>query len=44
MNSAERPRGDQLHADLAFVDRMIAERQQHIVRLKKTTAENSTRG
>jgi hypothetical protein len=39
MNHAE-----QLRSDLAFVDRMIAECQEHIVRLKKTTAEMSHDG
>jgi hypothetical protein len=41
---AERPSVSQLHVDLAFTDRMIAECQQNIVRLKKTTAEMSRDG
>jgi hypothetical protein len=44
MSSAEQPSASQLRSDLAFVDRMIAECQQHIVRLKKTTAEMSRDG
>jgi len=44
MNSAEQPSADQLRAELAFADRMIAECQHHIARLKKTTAEMSRDG
>ena len=44
MDSAEQPSASQLRADLAFVDRMIAECQLHIARLKKTTAEMSRDG
>jgi hypothetical protein len=44
ISNAEQPSVDQLRADLAFVDRMIAECQQHIVRLKKATAEMSRDG
>jgi Mg2+ and Co2+ transporter CorA len=33
-----------LRDDLTFIDRMIAECQQHIVRLKKTSAEMSRDG
>ena len=35
---------DQLRDDLTFIDRMIAECQQHITRLKKTSAEMSRDG
>lgn|SRR5262245_7651061 len=44
MTGAEQPNVDQLRDDLAFFDRMIAECKQHIVRLKKTTAEMSRDG
>ena len=44
MNSAEQPSASQLRADLAFADRMIAECQLHIARLKKTIAEMSRDG
>lgn len=35
---------NQLSDELAFIDRMIAECQHHITRLKKTTAEMSREG
>ena len=35
---------DELRDDLTFIDRMIAECQQHITRLKKTSAEMSRDG
>jgi len=35
---------DQLRDDLTFIDRMIGECQQHITRLKKTSAEMSRDG
>ncbi len=35
---------EDLRDDLAFIDRMIAECQQHIMRLKKTSAEMSRDG
>jgi Mg2+ and Co2+ transporter CorA len=35
---------EELRDDLAFIDRMIAECQQHIMRLKKTSAEMSRDG
>ena len=46
MTSAAQPSTDpssveQLHADLAFADRMIAESEEHIARLKKAIAEMS---
>ena len=44
MNSAEQPSASQLRADLAFADRMIAECQLHIARLKRTTAEMTRDG
>jgi hypothetical protein len=49
MTSAAQPSTDpssveQLHADLAFADRMIAESEEHIARLKKAIAEMSHEG
>lgn len=44
MSTDEQPSVNQLRADLAFFDRMIAECQEHISRLKKTTAEMSRDG
>jgi hypothetical protein len=35
---------EDLRADLTFIDRMIAECQSHIMRLKKTSAEMSRDG
>ena len=44
MTGAEPRSVDQLRSDLAFFDRMIAECNEHIARLKKATAEMSRDG
>lgn len=44
MNTDEQPSVDRLRSDLAFFDRMIAECQEHISRLKTTSAAMSHDG